>query len=265
MVQLQNKLRILIVDDSISIRSVLRALLNNDDYEVVGELGNGVKLLATIAKLSPHIICLDYNLPDTDGLSLLNKIQATYPHIAVVMITGSNNLELEHIAAEAGTAGFIYKPFSQEQIIKVLQKVAHAQRLLMIADRKNNPFEDKPYRARAVIADDSVTLRRLLTAILTHMGVEVVGEAYDGKQAAELVSEHKPDIACLDFEMPVMNGLEALKIIHNQNASTKVVMITALASRELFIRATNAGAKGYIIKPFHPDKVTENISRILAG
>jgi len=117
MVQLQNKLRILIVDDSISIRSVLRALLNNDDYEVVGELGNGVKLLATIAKLSPHIICLDYNLPDTDGLSLLNKIQATYPHIAVVMITGSNNLELEHIAAEAGTAGFIYKPFSQEQII----------------------------------------------------------------------------------------------------------------------------------------------------
>ncbi len=139
MVQLQNKLRILIVDDSISIRSVLRALLNNDDYEVVGELGNGVKLLATIAKLNPHIICLDYNLPDTDGLSLLNKIQATYPHIAVVMITGSNNLELEHIAAEAGTAGFIYKPFSQEQIIKVLQKVAHAQRLLIIAARKNNP------------------------------------------------------------------------------------------------------------------------------
>ncbi|WP_292929939.1 response regulator [Nitrosomonas sp.] len=128
MVQLQNRLRILIVDDSISIRSVLRALLNNDDYEVVGELGNGVKLLATIAKLNPHIICLDNNLPDTDGLSLLNKIQVTYPHIAVVMITGSNNLELEHIAAEAGTAGFIYKPFSQEQIIKVLQKVAHAQR-----------------------------------------------------------------------------------------------------------------------------------------
>ena len=232
--QVQNKLRILIVDDSISIRSVLRALLNNNDYEVVGELGSGVKLLATIAKLNPHIICLDYNLPDTDGLSLLNKIQAAYPHIAVVMITGSNNLELEHIAAEAGTAGFIYKPFSQEQIIKVLQKVAHAQRLLMIAARKNNPFEDKPYRARAVIADDSVTLRRLLTAILTHMGVEVVGEAYDGKQAAELVSEHKPDIACLDFEMPVMNGLEALKIIHNQNAATKVIMITALASREIF-------------------------------
>ena len=54
MMQTQNKLRILIVDDSISIRSVLRALLNNDDYEVVGELGSGVKLLATIAKLNPY-------------------------------------------------------------------------------------------------------------------------------------------------------------------------------------------------------------------
>lgn len=265
MAQSPNKLRILIVDDSISMRSVLRALLNNDGYEVVGELSSGVKLLPTIAKLNPHIICLDYNLPGTDGLALLNGIHAEYPHIAVAMITGSNDLTLEHTAAEAGTAGFIYKPFSQEQILQVLQKVAHAQRLLMVAARKQNPFEDKPYRARAVVADDSLTLRRLLTAILTHMGVEVVGEAYDGKQAAALVSEHKPDIVCLDFEMPVMNGLEALKIIRNQNAATKVVMITSVASRDMFHRSASAGAKGYIIKPFHPDKVTQTISQILAS
>lgn len=265
MKQLQNKLRILIVDDSISIRSVLRALLHNEEYEVVGELGSGTKLVSSIANLKPHIICLDYNLPDTDGLSLLHQIHTAYPHIAVIMITGSNNPELEHAAAEAGTAGFLYKPFSQAQITGVLQKVAHAQRLLMIAARKQNPFEDKPCHATAVIADDSQTLRRLLMAILTHMGVQVIGEAYHGKQAIELVSTHKPDIVCLDFEMPVMNGLEALQIIRDQNPLTKAVMITAIASREVFKRATSAGAQGYIIKPFHPDKVTQNISRILAS
>ncbi|OQW40430.1 MAG: histidine kinase [Proteobacteria bacterium SG_bin4] len=264
MTQFLNKLRILIVDDSISIRSVLRALLHNDEYEVVGELASGAKLIPTIANLKPHIICLDYNLPDTDGLTLLNQIHANFPQIAVVMITGSNNPELEHTAAEAGTAGFIYKPFSQAQIIDVLHKVAHAQRLLMIAAKKRNPFEDKPFHATAVVADDSQTLRRLLIAILSHMGVQVVGEAHHGKQAVELVSTHKPDIVCLDFEMPVMNGLEAMKIIRNQNPLTKTVMITALASRDIFNRATSTGAQGYIIKPFHPDKVTQNISRILA-
>lgn len=261
----QNKLRILIVDDSISIRSVLRALLHNDEFDVVGELANGSKLITAVTKLKPHIICLDYNLPDTDGLSLLGQIHAKYPHVAVIMITGSNNQELEHAAAEAGTAGFIYKPFSQEQILDVLQKVAHAQRLLMIAARKHNPFADKAYHATAVVADDSQTLRRLLMAILGHMGVRVVGEAYDGKQAIELVSAHTPDLVCLDLEMPVMDGLEALKIIRDQNPLTKAVMITAVASRETFNRAANTGAKGYIIKPFHPNKVTQNISRILAS
>lgn len=265
MAPLQNKLRILIVDDSISIRSVLRALLHNDEYDVVGELGSGVKLLSTIAGLKPHIICLDYNLPDADGLTLLKQIHSNYPQIAVIMITGSNNQELVHTAAEAGTAGFIHKPFSQAQIISVLQKVAHAQRLLMIAAKKHNPFEDKPFHATAVVADDSQTLRRLLMAILTHMGVQVVGEAHHGQHAIELVSAHKPDIVCLDFEMPIMNGLEALKIIRDQTPLTKAVMVTALASREIFDRATQAGARGYIIKPFHPDKVTQNISHILAN
>lgn len=263
MSQTQNKLRVLIVDDALCMRSILRAFLKNAEYEVIGELSNGAKLFSTIVKLTPQIICLDYNLPETDGLSLLKKIHATHPNIAVIMITGSDNPALEQLAVEAGSSGFIHKPFSQEKIISVLKKVEHAQRLLMVATKKHNPFEEKPYRAKAVIADDSSTLRKLLMAILTHMGIEVVGEARDGKQAAELVALHKPDIVCLDFEMPVMNGIDALRIIRSQNDAIKVVMITGIASRGLFDRATKAGANGYIIKPFHPDIVAKNISQIL--
>lgn len=265
MMQQSDKLRILIVDDSISIRYVLRAFLDNAGFHVVGELGSGRELLSAIVKLSPHIICLDYNLPDKDGLSLLREIHIEYPHIAVVMVTGASDAGLESVAAEAGTAGFIHKPFSQEQITSVFHRVAYAQRLLMVAARKHNSFENKPYRASAVIADDSQTLRRLLTAILTHMGIEVVGEACDGRQATELVSEKKPDIVCLDLEMPVMSGLEALKIIHSQYPLTKAIMVTAIASRETFDRVTSLGIRGYIIKPYHPDKVTQTISHILTN
>jgi len=263
--QLRNRIRVLIVDDCAATRITLRAILNNNQYEVIGELNDGKKLDSTIAKLHPQIICLDHLLPEKDGLTLLSEIRAAYPHISVVMITGSDDITVRHNAAMLGAAGFICKPFSQKQVIEVLQADAHTEDMLMIAAKQVNPFADQPYHARAVIADDSLTMRRLLTNILAHMGVEVIGEAYDGKQAVELVSEHRPDIACLDFEMPVMNGLEALKIIHHQNAATKVIMITALASRELFTQATNAGAKGYIIKPFHPDRVTQSVSRILAS
>jgi len=264
MIQSSNKLRVLIVDDSASIRSMLRMLLNSEGYEVVGELGSGENLLPSIAQLKPHIICLDYNLPGSDGLVLLNGIHAAYPQISVVMITGSSSMTLEYDAAEAGAAGFIRKPFSQEQIVNGLRQVAYAQRLLIVAARKRNAFEGKPVRARAVIADDSQTIRQLLTAILAHMGVEVVGQACDGRQAVRLVAEHNPDVTCLDMEMPNMNGLEALKAIRSNNPEAKVFIITTVASRDTVARAASAGAKGYILKPFHPDKVTAVISRVLA-
>ena len=188
MTQPPNGIRILIVDDSASIRSMLHALLNNEGYEVVGELGSGAKLLSTIDQLKPHIVYLDYNLPDTDGLSLLNEIHSANPQIAVVMITGSSSHNLDYAAAEAGAAGFIRKPFSQDLVIKGLRQVAYAQKLLMIAARKHNSFDGNACRAKAVIADDSKTIRQLLAAILVHAGIEVVGEACDGRQAAELVS-----------------------------------------------------------------------------
>ena len=136
---------------------------------------------------------------------------------------------------------------------------------LWLLKKKRNPFADKPSRATAVVADDSVTLRRLLSAILAHMGVEVVAEACDGMQATELVRKHRPDIVCLDYEMPVMNGLEALKIIRKQTPAIKAVMVTSVASRDKFIQATQAGAKGYILKPYHPDKVTHAISELLTS
>lgn len=264
MTQSPNKLRVLIVDDSDSMRGVLRLLLNNEGYEVAGELGSGEKLLPAIAQTKPHIICLDYNLPGSDGLALLNDIHASYPKVAVVMITGSNSLTLEQNAAEAGAAGFIRKPFSQEQIVNGLRQVAYAQQLLMVAARKQNAFEGKPSRAKAVIADDSQTIRHLLAAILAHMGVEVVGQACDGWQAVELVEKHAPDVVCLDIEMPNMNGLEALKVIRSKNPKMKVFMITTVVSRDTVARAASAGAMGYILKPFHPGKVTEAISRALA-
>ncbi|PSJ16232.1 response regulator [Nitrosomonas supralitoralis] len=266
MTQLSKRMRILIVDDCVCIRATLRAMLNSDEYVVVGELNSGEKLLSSIALLNPDLICLDHLLPNKDGMHLLGEIRAAYPDILVVMITGSDDTMLKHIAAMLGVDGFIYKPFSQKKIFDGLQEVIHAKEQLMVLNQKYSFFEDNiTYHAKAVVADDSRTVRRLLITILTQMGIEVVGETYDGMQATELVAEHKPDLACLDFEMPTMNGLESLRIIQNQNNATKVVIITAFASRELFIQATSAGAAGFIVKPFYPDTLKQNISRILAN
>ncbi|ALQ51248.1 two-component system, chemotaxis family, response regulator CheY [Nitrosomonas ureae] len=264
MTQLSKRIRVLIVDDCVCIRTTLRAMLNGDEYVVVGELSSGEKLLSTIEMLDPDIICLDHLLPNKDGMHLLGEIRTAYPNLPVVMITGSDDTTLQHVAAMLGIDGFIYKPFSQKKIFDVLQEITHAKKQLMILTRKYNSFpEDDTFHTTAVVADDSRTVRRLLITILTQMGIEVVGEAYDGMQATELVAEHKPDIACLDFDLPMMNGIEALKIIRSKNDTTKIVMTTTLASRKLLKLAVSAGAAGFIIKPFYPETLKQNISRIL--
>ena len=78
-----------------------------------------------------------------------------------------------------------------------------------------------------------------------------------------MVTELSPDIVCLDWDMPVMNGLGALRFILAARPKTKAVMITGRSDREAIVQAVQAGAKGYIVKPFHPDKVMSVIGKLL--
>jgi two-component system chemotaxis response regulator CheY len=220
---------------------------------------------AAVERFEPDIVCLDYNLPDIDGVEVLKQVHAAHPTVAVVIVTGSVDPELQSTAAEAGAAGFIHKPFSPDKILKELQQVAHARHLLVAAQQPGKPAAGVAApRAKAVIADDSATMRQLLKAILERIGVAVVGEASDGKQAIELAIQHGPDIVCLDIDMPVMNGLEALQAIHAQLPSAKAMMITGNGNRDAIVQAGKAGARGYILKPFRPEKVGEAIGKLLA-
>jgi len=255
--------KIMIVDDSTSIRSVLRSLFINENFEVVGEYGNGRNLLNEVENLSPDIICLDYNLPDVTGLELLKSIHLEHPSVAVIMVTGDDSLQLEKDAAEAGASGFIHKPFTQKDIIDDLKQIVLAQRALAAAHQNKNEESDEPARATAVIADDSSAMRMLLAAILADANIKVLAEACDGNQAVELAIGHEPDFICLDIEMPEKSGLEALEEIKQLEPDAKVLMVTSSADRDCVIQATKMGAKGYIIKPYQPTRVIDAVTELM--
>ncbi len=101
---------------------------------------------------------------------------------------------------------------------------------------------------RVVIADDeSIRLMSLKTQ-LESMGLQVVGEAVNGKQAVDLVSRLKPDLAILDIKMPEMDGLEAAKAIAAEYP-IPVIVLTAYSERSLAERAIEAGVFAYLMKP----------------
>lgn len=253
---------ILLVDDAASLRVALRAFFTSEGYAVVGELGSGAGVLEAVQQLHPDIVCLDYHLPDSNGLDLLKAIHEADPEVAVVMITGDADTDLEAHAAENGAAGFIRKPFTQGRMAMEIRQVVMAQAMHR-ERRARGPFAVEQARARAVVADDSATMRMLLSAILNQAAVYVAGEAADGRQAIERVAQCQPDIVCLDMDMPVMNGLDALVEIRRACPAAKVLMITGHAGREAVQEAARRGARGYILKPFDPAKVVEAVGRLL--
>lgn len=101
---------------------------------------------------------------------------------------------------------------------------------------------------RVVIADDETIRLMSLKAQLQSLGLQVVGEAVNGKQAVDLVCRLKPDLAILDIRMPEMDGLEAAKILAVEYP-IPVVLLTAYSERSLAERAIEAGVFAYLMKP----------------
>ncbi|MBC7983724.1 MAG: response regulator [Candidatus Obscuribacterales bacterium] len=117
-------------------------------------------------------------------------------------------------------------------------------------------------RSVVIVDDDDVT-RELLRGILRTAGLQILGEGNDGNRAVFLYQKFKPEIICLDIDMPEMNGLEALAKIREQSADVIVLMISAATTGEN-VRAAIAGrANGIIAKPFNTAKIVAEIERAL--
>ncbi len=116
---------------------------------------------------------------------------------------------------------------------------------------------------RVVIADDESIIRMDLKSLLEEMGFEVVGEAADGQKAVELTRTHKPDVVLLDIKMPVMDGLDAAKIISEEKIAP-VVLLTAYSQKDLVQRAKDAGVYAYLVKPFQESDLMPAIEIAIA-
>jgi len=101
---------------------------------------------------------------------------------------------------------------------------------------------------RALIAEDDALVASVIAAELDKIGVQVAGQASDGRQAVELAASLKPDVVLLDIEMPEMNGLEAAQQIQSL-CPTPVVILTVYEGSEMAEQAAKAGVGAYLLKP----------------
>ncbi len=115
--------RVLIVDDSPYIRSLIRNVLENNGYEVVGEADNGEKAIDLAFELQPDVITLDNILPDMVGTDILKVLKDQNIKSKVLMISAVGQQSVIDIGMELGADEYVVKPFDDDELLEIINRV----------------------------------------------------------------------------------------------------------------------------------------------
>ncbi|WP_327263633.1 response regulator transcription factor [Streptomyces sp. NBC_01232] len=119
---------------------------------------------------------------------------------------------------------------------------------------------------RVLIVDDQMMVREGFSVLLNAMdGIEVVGEAVDGREAIDQVAALRPDVVLMDIRMPLMNGLEATREIVASDTDAKVLVLTTFDLDEYVYQALRAGASGFLLKDASARQLADGVRVVAAG
>jgi DNA-binding NarL/FixJ family response regulator len=119
---------------------------------------------------------------------------------------------------------------------------------------------------RVVLADDQVLVRAGFRVILeSEPGISVVGEAADGAAAVLAVEQHRPDVVCLDVQMPGVDGIEAARRIAALEDPPAVLILTTFDNDDTLFQALDAGASGFLLKNASPEQLVDAVLTVAAG
>lgn len=122
---------VVLADDQALVRGALKALLELEgDLEVVGEVGTGEELLATVARVTPAVAVVDIEMPDLDGIGATAKIRAAHPQTRVLILTTFGRPGYLRRALEAGASGFMVKDTPSQELARAVREIAAGGRVV---------------------------------------------------------------------------------------------------------------------------------------
>ena len=123
-------------------------------------------------------------------------------------------------------------------------------------------------KIRVLIVDDQKLFAGSLKVVLEGHGdgeIDVVGIAYNGLEALDLVGPTNPDVVLMDVRMPEMDGVEATREIHRLHPEIKIMILTTFADDDYVMNALSGGAAGYVLKSIEPDELVTSVKAVYGG
>ncbi|HUR67633.1 MAG TPA: response regulator [Candidatus Thermoplasmatota archaeon] len=259
--------QILVVDDADTMRAMLRAALETHEWHVT-EAATADAGLDLARKTRFDVIILDFVLPDADGLVLLRELRHWGVSAPVVALTGASSTEVAYRFIRAGASDFLVKEGLTSGDIRAA--VRHALRLgeagVHVRSRVRHTDEeeeeegaqtlldDPPDGApedsaalRILVVDDTSIARAAVRAVLGRVGW-TIDEAEDLKSALAAIRDRPPDIVLLDYLLPDMDGIEAMRALRDGGLQAPVIALSGHGSEELAERFLRAGASDFLGK-----------------
>lgn len=123
---------------------------------------------------------------------------------------------------------------------------------------------DKPIRV-VIVDDHQVVLDGFMARLEMEQEIDVVGTASNGLEALDVVKQHKPDVVLMDISMPILNGIEATRMIKAEWPEAKILMLTMHDNREYIMKVMQEGAVGYMLKEISAEKMVQAIKTVNQG
>jgi len=254
-----NGKRILIVDDNDTNRRVLQGMLQAWGCSAA-IARNGPEALESVhdanaADTPFDLLLLDMQMPDMDGLEVERRLrdESVFGNAKIVLLSSLGSRREIGAQDDARFCAFLTKPLKQSVLMDTLVTVLHSQTPRPIsADRtpQPSPVDRRRFKARVLVAEDNPVNLKVAMALLEKAGCDV-SSAENGAKAIELLNQKSFDLVFMDVQMPVMDGLEAVKQIRASGKwrDLPIIALTAHAMKGDSERCIQAGMSDYLAKP----------------
>jgi two-component system, sensor histidine kinase and response regulator len=270
-----NAIRVLIVDDNDANRLILREMLSSRGAEVTeaadGPHGLDELELAARDGKPYRLVLLDCRMPGMNGFEVAEKIKAAGKRDMMVMMLSSDDLKIDLARArELGLDSYLVKPVRRRELFEAiaLAIVPKDDRDIHVAEAAVLPSTPVAERTlRILLAEDAPDNQLLVTAYLKRVRC-TIDIAKNGAIATDKIKAQKYDLVLMDVQMPVMDGLVAMRTIREWEkqqglARTPIIALTASALEDDIQHTLAAGADMHVAKPVRKATLLEAIDRAI--
>ncbi|MDM8515186.1 response regulator [Desulfobacterales bacterium HSG16] len=252
-------IKVMLADSNSSSRSILmrflvsfgcRTFCVKTGYEAVSIYDNALKDQENF-----DLLIIDYDLLDNGGIQVLKKIKAYSIETPPILMIGSQNHGSDEFnrTEEIGVERFLKKPVRQSILLDAMLKIFGQESTKLKKVEKDSDFHEIFSDVHVLLVEDNSTNQRVATAILNRAGINNVENRVNGQEAVEAVKNEKFDIVLMDIQMPVLDGLEATRIIRKKLGikDLPIIAMTAHVMSGDKDRCIEAGMNGYVAKPIN--------------